>query len=202
MFDRPKKSLGQNFLIDKNILNKIISTGEITREDIVLEIGPGTGNLTKLLISKKPKKIIVIEKDNKLSKMLSTNFKSEIQIINKDILEIPNEFFRDQNFIIFGNLPYNISSQILASLCLNPLLSSSKLIFLFQKEVADRIIAKVNTKNYGRLSILSNWKFNIEKICDIEPDSFNPKPKVMSSLLKFLPKKKFIELLIPKISRK
>ena len=87
----------------------------------MLEIGPGTGNLTKLLISKKPKKIIVIEKDNKLSKILSTNFKSEIQIINKDILEIPNEFFRDQNFIIFGNLPYNISSQILASLCLNPL---------------------------------------------------------------------------------
>ena len=198
MFSRPKKSLGQNFLIDKRVLDKIISTGEITKEDIVLEIGPGTGNLTKLLISKKPKKIIVIEKDNKLSNILSTNFKSKIEVVNKDILEIPDEFFKDQNFLIFGNLPYNISSQILANLCLNPLLYCSKLIFLFQKEVADRIIAKVNTKNYGRLSILSNWKFNIEKICDIEPSSFNPKPKVQSSLLKFIPKKKIQRITNPK----
>ena len=93
------------------------------------------------------------------------------------------------NLIIFGNLPYNISTQILANWCLSKKIKFKKLILMFQKEVADRIIAKVNTKNYSRITILANWKFNIKKIFDISPECFSPKPKIKSTLLEFIPKK-------------
>ena len=102
----------------------------------------------------------------------------------------------NKNFKVFGNLPYNISSQILTNLIKYSFneFSFEKLIFMFQKEVADRIIAKYNTKNYGRLSIISSWKLNIKKITDIAPSSFFPKPKIISSLLEFTPKSEFANL--------
>ena len=108
--------------------------------------------------------------------------------------------FYNKKIIIFGNLPYNISTQILVKWIKIQKLDKfcKKLVLMFQKEVADRIIAKVNTKNYGRLSILSNWKMNVEKIIDIEPYNFNPVPKVKSTLLVFTPKKKIFELDDPK----
>ena len=105
-----------------------------------------------------------------------------------------------KNLVIFGNLPYNISTQILVKWIRIKNFNNycKKLVLMFQKEVADRIIAKSNTKNYGRLSILSNWKMEIEKITEIEPTSFNPSPKVKSTLLTFVPKKKFFPLSDPK----
>ena len=106
----------------------------------------------------------------------------------------------DEEVTVFGNLPYNISTEILSKwiVNINKEFWFNELILMFQKEVADRIIAKSNTSNYGRLSILSNWKINVEKIIDIKPESFSPRPKIESSLLLFFPKKNFFNLKDPK----
>ena len=192
---KAKKSLGQNFLIDKNILKKITEIVEIKNKS-VLEIGPGTGNLTSFIIKKKPKEFIVIEKDKDLAKNLKNNFKDQLKIINDDVLKIDVNSLSEDKLIVFGNLPYNISTEILNNWIIN--LKNNFwfdcLILMFQKEVADRIIAKFDTSNYGRLSIITNWKLYVKKICDIKPGSFSPRPKVDSSLLYFLPKKKFVKI--------
>ena len=99
---KAKKSLGQNFLIDKNILKKIVGTGNISRNDKILEIGPGTGNLTEYIVKSKPKSIIVVEKDNNLIKILENKFKNKIKIINTDVFNLTKDFYED-NFIVYGN---------------------------------------------------------------------------------------------------
>ena len=197
---KAKKSLGQNFLIDTNIIEKIINVGSITNR-YVLEIGPGTGNLTKEILNKNPKKLYVVEKDNTLSKFLEENFKSQITIINNDILKIDEKKIINKKLIVFGNLPYNISTEILCKWIINIDNDNfwfDELVLMFQKEVADRIIARFNTSNYGRLAIISNWKLDIKKICDVSPNSFSPKPKVDSTLLYFRPKYNFFRLNDPK----
>jgi 16S rRNA (adenine1518-N6/adenine1519-N6)-dimethyltransferase len=196
---KAKKSLGQNFLIDRNILEQIVNTVDIFNKEI-LEIGPGSGNLTSFILKKKPKKIYVIEKDDNLSSLLKEKFDNEIIIINKDVLKISEDKISNEKLIVFGNLPYNISTEILSKWIVNLKKNFwfESLILMFQKEVADRIIAKFNTSKYGRLSILSNWKLDIQKIADIKPKSFSPKPKVDSSLLLFTPKYDFFELKNPK----
>jgi len=198
---RAKKSLGQNFLTDRNILEKITSIIPIKNKHI-LEVGPGTGNLTSFILKNNPKKMLVIEKDNELADNLDKIFNKQITIINDDVLNIDEtSLFKEKvKITVFGNLPYNISTEILSKWILN--LKENfwfdYLVLMFQKEVADRIIAKFNTSSYGRLSILSNWKLNIEKICDIKPESFSPRPKIDSSLLFFSPKKKFFKIKDPK----
>ena len=186
---KPKKSLGQNFLIDKKILNKIVESGEICEKDSVLEIGPGTGNLTEIILSKKPKKLIVVEKDKELSLKLSKKFKNNIEIINTDILDYFDKLKFKEPLKVFGNLPYNISTKILTSFIRenNFFKKYKKFIFVFQKEVEDRIIALENSRDYGRLTILTSWKVD-KKILDISPNSFFPKPKVWSSLSTLTPK--------------
>ena len=156
MLIKPKKSLGQNFLNDKNIINKIIEASKIGLNDQVLEVGPGTGSLTKFIVSRYPKKLYVIEKDK------------------------------------------NLATKILSNWCLNNKLSVTKMILMFQKEVAERILADVNSKEYGRITILSNWKFDINKIIDVKPNSFYPRPKIHSTVLEFIPKKKIFEIKDPK----
>ena len=197
--NKAKKSLGQNFLVDKNILEKITNTTEIKNKTI-LEIGPGTGNLTSYILKKNPKKIYVVEKDNELSINLKSKFGNQLKIINDDVLKIDETNLFENKVTVFGNLPYNISTEILSKWIIN--LKDNFwfecLILMFQKEVADRIIAKFNTANYGRLSIISNWKLNIKKICDIKPEAFFPKPKVDSTLLFFFPKKNFVKINDPK----
>ena len=192
---RAKKSLGQNFLIDDKVLNQIVNCVEIENKNI-LEIGPGTGNLTKYILNKKPKKFTVIEKDTNLISNLKEQFKENLKIINDDVLNIDESLLFKERVIVFGNLPYNISTEILSKWIIN--LKDNFwfecLILMFQKEVADRIIAELNTSSYGRLSVISNWKLNIRKICDIKPQSFFPKPNVDSSLLFFYPKKNFIKI--------
>ena len=195
---KPKKSLGQNFLHDKNIIDKIIHASNIGPKDEVLEVGPGTGNLTELIISRNPKKVVVIEKDKNLTNILEKKFLNQINIITKDILTLPVKFYSKKNFLILGNLPYNISTKILSNWCLNNELSVSKMILMFQKEVAERILADVNSKNYSRITILSKWKFNIRKVTDVKPNSFFPKPKVHSTVLEFIPKKKIHKIEDPK----
>ena len=192
---KAKKSLGQNFLIDKNVLEKITNTAKIENKSI-LEIGPGTGNLTSYILKKNPKKMIVIEKDIELAKNLKNKFNNQLKIINQDVLKLDETNIFKDKVIVFGNLPYNISTEILSKWIKN--LKDDfwfdNLILMFQKEVANRIIAEFNTSNYGRLSIISNWKLNIKKILDIKPECFLPKPKVESSLLFFTPKKNFVKI--------
>ena len=193
---KAKKSLGQNFLVDKNIINIITNILNIENKDI-LEVGPGTGNLTSSLIKKKPKNFYVIEKDNELSLLLKKKFNNQITIINDDILKFDENTLCDEQLIVFGNLPYNISTEILCKWILNldnKKIWFSNLILMFQKEVADRIVSKYNSSSYGRLSILANWKLEIEKIIDINSNSFFPRPKIDSSLLFFSPKKNFFKL--------
>ncbi len=195
-----KKSLGQNFLVDQKILSLITNTINISNKDIVLEVGPGTGNLTEKILEKKPKDLILIEKDKRLFHHLNEKYGNKIKVYNEDMMKFSYENYYNKELIIFGNLPYNISTQILAKWIKIKKLDKfcKKFVLMFQKEVADRIIAKTNTKNYGRLSILANWKMNIEKIIDIEPSSFKPSPKVKSTLLTFTPKKNFYKLNDPK----
>ena len=197
--NKAKKSLGQNFLIDENILNKITNVTQIKDKNI-LEIGPGTGNLTSFILKKKPKNFSVIEKDDNLVNELENRFENQIKIINKDILQIDETNIFSEKVTVFGNLPYNISTEILTKWIIN--LKDNfwfeHLVLMFQKEVANRIIADVNTSDYGRLSILANWKLNIKKICDIKPNCFSPKPKIDSTLLFFSPKKNFFNIQNPK----
>mgnify|MGYP001118930250 CR=1 FL=1 len=190
-----KKSLGQNFLVDKNILDKIVNTA-IIKDKNILEIGPGTGNLTKCILSKRPKKIFVIEKDNELATNLENKFKNKLTIINEDVLKIDETKLFNEKLTVFGNLPYNISTEILNKWIVN--LKNNFwfdfLVLMFQKEVADRIIAEFNTSKYGRLSIICNWKLQIKKVCDIKPEAFSPRPKIDSTLLLFSPKKNFVKI--------
>ena len=196
---KAKKSLGQNFLIDRKILEKIVNITPIENK-IVLEIGPGTGNLTSYILKKKPKKLLVIEKDKDLVSELISIFNQQISVINDDVLNVNEKLLFNKNVVVFGNLPYNISTEILSKWIVNSSNSFwfDHLILMFQKEVADRIIAEFNTSSYGRLSILANWKLDIKKICDIKPESFSPQPKINSSLLFFTPKENFAKIKNPK----
>jgi len=203
LLHKPKKSLGQNFLIDKNIINKIVEIGNIKNHDTIIEIGSGYGNLTETILNNNPKKVIAIEKDVSLSLFLNKKFQTNknIKIIRDDVLNIIENKNLEKNAAVFGNLPYNISTKILSSL-----ITLKKwppwykiLIFMFQKEVADRILAKTHTKEYGRLTVLSNWRLEIKKHFDISKNCFFPKPNVDSTLLSFIPKKnKIFHLKNPK----
>jgi 16S rRNA (adenine1518-N6/adenine1519-N6)-dimethyltransferase len=195
MFIKPKKSLGQNFLIDRNVLEQIVDTVEVANKEI-LEIGPGSGNLTTFILKKNPKKFYVVEKDDELALLLKDKFTDEITIINDDVLKISADKISSEKLTVFGNLPYNISTEILSKwiISIDKIFWFENLVLMFQKEVADRIIAESNTSKYGRLSILSNWKLNIKKILDIKPQSFSPRPKVDSTLLLFTPRENFFEL--------
>ena len=196
---KAKKSLGQNFLIDKNIIEKISSVTKITNREI-LEVGPGTGNLTSSLLLKKPKKIFAFEKDQKLCSLLLSKFNNQIEIKNADILKSDLNQLSKDKLIVFGNLPYNISTEIICSWIINLKKEAwfDELILMFQKEVAERIISEENSSNYGRLTILCKWRLNVEKIFDISPNCFFPKPKVESSVLHFTLKHNYNHFKNPK----
>ena len=195
---RAKKSLGQNFLINKDIIDKIIQTAPITNNEI-LEVGPGTGNLTKEILKNKPSKMYLVEKDTFLADSLKENLDENVAIFNEDILKFNESSLSKNKVIVFGNLPYNISTEILSKWITNLKKDYwfSDLVLMFQKEVADRIIAQFNTSTYGRLSILANWRLNIKKICDISPECFSPRPKIQSTLIHFTPKRDFAEIKDP-----
>ena len=189
-----KKSLGQNFLIDKNVINKIIDLIEIKNKNII-EIGPGNGALSDRILKKKPSSLILIEKDiffaNELKDKYSEN--KSVKILNNDILKFELEKIIKKETIIFGNLPYNISSQILVKILKLDRKKSkySDLIFMFQKELGEKIIGRYPSKDYGRLAILSNYKLDIYKKFFVSSNCFFPKPKVTSIVIHFRPKKKY-----------
>jgi len=187
---KPKKSLGQNFLIDNNIIDKIIKLSDIKNNNIV-EIGPGSGNLTKKIITQDPRSLILIEKDQNLTNNLKNefNFIKNLKIYNEDILKFQLEDKIKIDSIIIGNLPYNISSQILAKLIKFKvwLPKYKKLVLMFQKEVADKILAKHKTSSFGRLAVLTNSRLKVTGCFNVSENCFFPIPKVKSTVLVFEP---------------
>mgnify|MGYP000371199514 CR=1 FL=1 len=191
-----KKSLGQNFLIDKNIIKKIINTVEVKNKNII-EIGPGKGALTEEILKNNPKSLTLIEKDNSLFKSLSLKFTgyNYIKFYNDDILNINIEKLIKDKTVIFGNLPYNISSQILVKFLKFKVWPPkfNDLVLMFQKELAEKITGKYPSTNYGRISIISNYRLKVFKKFNISANCFSPKPKITSTLLHLRPiqEKKF-----------
>ena len=185
-----KKSMGQNFLFDSNITDKIVKYS-LPLSNTIIEIGPGAGTLTKSILKMNVKKIILIEKDESLVKLLK-NLKDKynsIEIYNKDALSLPIWRLGNGTREVIANLPYNISTKILTNLLKNSS-KFSKLTMMFQKEVAERIIAKPGTKIYSRLSVISQLNTKAKILFDIPDTAFYPKPKVQSSLVQFIPYKK------------
>ena len=187
----PKKSLGQNFLIDKNIIKKIVTTVKIKGRNMI-EIGPGAGSLTNEIIRSKPKSLILIEKDFSLYKELKLKYKKEknIKIFCYDFLKFDLYSILKKNTIIFGNLPYNISSQIFVKILKFGYWPPkyTDLILMFQKELGEKIIAKFPSSKYGRLSILTNLVFFLKKKFLVSPNCFKPRPKINSIVLHLKPK--------------
>ena len=177
----PKKRWGQNFLVDSNIINKIISSIDIKPSDSILEIGPGKGAITTLL-AEKVKKITAIEIDTNLCKALENRNIPNLKIINNDILK--TDLSKINSNIIVGNLPYYIPTPILFKI-FKSTLNWEKIYFTMQKEVGDRITGKPNTKSYGRLTIMSQIFSNTKILFNISPQVFRPIPKVESSFIEF-----------------
>ncbi len=191
----PKKKLGQNFIFDKNILNKIISNILPIKKYDILEIGPGPGGLTLAILKNKPKKIILIEKDpsfkNIIEKILSEFNNVNSELIIDDFLKIDLEKYINSDTKIVSNLPYYISTQILLKIL--PLdFNIKEVMFTFQKEVADRIVSKPNCKSYSRLSVITQSVCDIKKKQNLPAEVFYPIPKINSSILIFSRKKKYI----------
>ena len=181
-----KKSLGQNFLTDYLVAEQIVTFAKIGPNSSIVEIGPGSGNLTRWIYESKPKRGILVELDNRFIQDLKINF-PDFQIINEDVCELYlSKLVSDptERFIIMGNLPYNMSTKILEHL-INYRDVVSDMILMFQKEVGDRIYAKLRTKDYGRLTLLSQEFFETENLLTIGPQSFDPSPKVDSVVVRF-----------------
>ncbi|OUW81655.1 MAG: hypothetical protein CBD82_03365 [Gammaproteobacteria bacterium TMED222] len=183
---RHKKKLGQHFLVDQNIINKLVKTISPNKKDTVIEIGPGDGALTKFILPE-VKNVYLIEKDIDLIKDLDFMLKSHVssKIINQDVLEYDFSVF-EYPFRVIGNLPYNISTEIIFKIC--KVKNIIDIHFMLQKEVVDRIVSEPNTKVYGRLSVMAQAYFKTKKLFDISENVFMPKPKVKSSFIRLLPR--------------
>ncbi len=186
-----KKKLGQNFLVDNNIIKKIIKRISPSKNDCMIEIGPGDGALTKYIFTE-VKNFIIIEKDssliNKLDTMLEGN--KNIKIYNIDVLKFNFSSIKSKMRVI-GNLPYNISTEIIFKLC--NVRNIMDMHFMLQKEVVDRIVSKPNNKIYGRLSVMAQTYFETKKLFDVSENVFIPKPKVKSSFIRLVPKAKVFD---------
>ncbi|MBE6499374.1 MAG: 16S ribosomal RNA methyltransferase A [Methanobrevibacter thaueri] len=178
------KNLGQNYLIDKNKRDQIISFGNISKDDVVLEIGSGIGTLT-IEIAKRAKKVISIEQDKRICEILAERLREEkidnVELINDDALKID---FPEFNKII-SNLPYQISSPITFKFLDYDF---DLAVLMYQKEFAQRMNGKVGSKNYSRLSAMLYFKCSVEKLTDVSCESFIPKPKIDSSVVMLTPK--------------
>ena len=192
---KPKRKLGQNFIFDENILNKITNSIEPIKNFCIIEIGAGPGGLTRSILEKSPKSIIVIEKDTSFKKILlelTDSFpKIKTTLVLDDFMKInvnKLEHFQENKVKLLSNLPYYISTQILLKvLPFHPNVSEAS--FMFQKEVAERLIASPHTKKYSKLSVLTQYCCDIKKIFNLKSNIFYPKPDVASCLLNFKPKK-------------
>ena len=187
---QPNKKLGQNFLINKYTINTLLEIIDISKNDLILEVGPGQGALTKGII-KKTCNYIGVEKDSKLCKVLEKISTKKLDIRNEDILKTDFNKIYKRKYRIVGNIPYNISTKLLLK-CIENKDNIINVHFMMQKEFIDRIISNCGNKTYGRLSVLMQLFFDCEKFIDIEPSDFFPSPKVYSSFLRLTPKKEIL----------
>ena len=192
---KPSKKLGQNFIFDKNILNKITRLIDPTSCDLVIEIGPGLGGLSEALVNNGVNKLLLIEKDKQFShllKELKSKYPNQIDICFEDAINFNFDLANYKNINIISNLPYNAATKILTSL-LSFHYSTDKfnnMVLMFQKEVAHRITANYGNKDYGRLSIISQFLYQCNIEFDLNPAIFFPRPNVDSSIVSFKSLKK------------
>lgn len=187
---KAKKSLGQNFLTDPQILQRIVSSAGLFEGRTVIEVGPGPGGLTREIIKQPCKHLILVEQDERYIpclEELKSHFEGELSIFNEDALKLPLHTFGYSPRIIISNLPYNISVPLLLQF-LKHIDDFESLTLMFQKEVAARLVALPHTSNYGRLSVMCQWKARIQKIFDLPPGAFSPPPKVSSTVVHLTPR--------------
>ena len=187
-----KKSLGQNFLKDNNIINKIVDSINTNKDDLIIEIGPGDGSLTKELV-KKDSDVLCFEIDERLKKSLESIDSKHLNIIFDDFLRVNlKDYISDKYKRLFfvGNLPYYITTAIINKIVLES--NPYEIIIMIQKEVAERFMAKPKTREYNSLSIFLQYNFDIEKVCDVSKNCFEPKPKVDSMVIKLKKKEEKI----------
>lgn len=190
-----KKSLGQNFLLDSNITNKIVKCAGDLSGINVLEVGCGPGGLTKSILELGAKKVVVIEMDKRCVDVITTEFKpyfgDRIKIVEGDALKIDEREYLNKPCKVVANLPYNVATKLLFK-WLEHAEYFESMTLMFQKEVADRICAKPRTKAYGRVSIMAQFLCETKKNFDIKPTAFIPPPKVISSVVTLTPRKKVL----------
>ena len=188
-----KKSFGQNFLTQKELLNKIVSYAGDLNNYNVLEIGTGPAGLTTAILENNPKKLITIDADERCVDIAKIEIKpcfDNLEVVFADALTInEKELFNNNNFKIIANLPYNIGTTLLFKWLENCIESIDNITLLLQKEVVERMVAKNNTKDYGRLSVMCQYLCDVKKCFDISPQAFFPPPKVISSVVSLTPKK-------------
>ena len=199
-----KKSLGQNFIHNNKFLEKLSEKIITNKNTDIIEIGPGTGSLTEYLIRKKFKNLILIEKDTKLSNILNEKFKSKnnIKVYNEDALTFDLSNISNSNEIILvGNLPFNISSQLLINWISYDRWPPfyNKMYLMFQKELGKRISSKINSKSYGKLSVLTQSRCKVKELIEAPSNIFYPKPKVNGIVLEFTPINSFAEIDLSKL---
>lgn len=189
---RPKKSLGQNFLRDENICRKIIGAIKPGERDVIVEIGPGEGALTKYLAPRVARLILVEIDDRVVARMRREYDQPNVEVLHRDILEMQLDPFAgagDRKLRIVGNIPYNITSPILLHL-LEQRAWTSDVTLMMQREVAKRLVAEPSTKDYGILSVSFQLYFDVLLLFDVSPNAFHPKPKVTSSVVRLVPLEK------------
>ncbi|RLE06935.1 ribosomal RNA small subunit methyltransferase A [Candidatus Aerophobetes bacterium] len=188
----PRRELGQNFLIDPHIVDRIIESLKLTRSDVVLEIGAGTGVLTEKLVQRSGK-VVAVEIDERLCELLRKELKGykNLEIVCEDITKIPlGEKFSnlDYSVKVAGNLPYGIASSLLLNLAKQEWVK--EMVVMVQREVAERMLAKPGCKKRGALTVLLNYYATSSKIIDVPPQAFTPSSKVGSSVIKVKKKSK------------
>ncbi|MDN5247756.1 MAG: 16S rRNA (adenine(1518)-N(6)/adenine(1519)-N(6))-dimethyltransferase RsmA [Wolbachia endosymbiont of Tyrophagus putrescentiae] len=193
IFSKPKKSLGQNFILSSETVRKIVDLSGDLGNFNVIEIGPGHGALTREILKRNPKCLLAVEKDSNLIKQHSQLLSNRYKIIEADALDIVEEKLVELPVKVIANLPYNISVPLLIK-WLNNIKFFTSLTLMFQKEVAERIVAQPNSKNYGYLSIITQLLCDVKVEFHLSPQEFFPKPKVYSSVvtIKPLPTERFL----------
>lgn len=186
---RARKRFGQNFLHDRHWIERIAKAVNATEGDDIVEIGPGQAALTRELIAG-ASKVRAVEIDRDLAAWLKETFPESLSLIEADALTLDwTQVAKNDNLRVVGNLPYNISSPLLFKL-LEAADHVKDQHFMLQKEVVDRMVAQHGSKTYGRLSVMLQWRYRMQKLFDVPPGAFNPPPKVMSSVVRMIPKAK------------
>lgn len=183
------KSLGQNFLIDDTVLEDIITAADVNKDDEILEIGPGFGALTSLLLDR-GKNVTAVEIDKKIIPILEEEFKdyNNFKIINEDVLKCDmDEIIGENEIKVLANLPYYVTTPIITKLIKGKSKIKS-ITIMIQKEVADRIAARPSTKEYGALTLLVNYYCQVFKVREVSPQAFIPAPKVSSTVINLIPR--------------